>query len=276
MKILHISDLHVYNDNVSFLKLLFKYGLDKRISGYLNFYLRRKQVFTKSLRQAMLRKLVALDWDYLIITGDITVLGIEEEFHLAKAQLMPLLEKAPCYIIPGNHDRYTPSTLYPDYMKYYFGDFLLVNEVQEGALVELNEHIALLGLHMAKPRPWFRADGELPQFTQQYFEQLKNHRAQYKMLAGHYPAFLPHNITENASHAVKNKSILEQGLLNANVNLYLHGHIHKSFSFQKNDTLTCVNSAGGFCKTTAEFGGVHLITIQDDFSTSLEKILPSI
>ncbi len=67
----------------------------------------------EKLRQ-IVRDADALRADLVVCTGDLTQLGLEEEFALAREALAPLGERLVC--IPGNHDRYPlegrPNTLY--------------------------------------------------------------------------------------------------------------------------------------------------------------------
>jgi len=58
------------------------------------------------LRQ-IVRDAEKLRADHVICTGDLTQLGMEEEFALAREALAPLGERLVC--IPGNHDRYPPA-----------------------------------------------------------------------------------------------------------------------------------------------------------------------
>jgi 3',5'-cyclic AMP phosphodiesterase CpdA len=70
----------------------------------------------EKLRQ-IVRDAETLRADLVVCTGDLTQLGMEEEFALAREALAPLGERLVC--IPGNHDRYPldgrPSALYEAY-----------------------------------------------------------------------------------------------------------------------------------------------------------------
>ena len=70
----------------------------------------------EKLRQ-IVRDADELRADFVVCTGDLTQLAMEEEFALAQDALAPLKERLLC--IAGNHDRYPvaarPNTLYESY-----------------------------------------------------------------------------------------------------------------------------------------------------------------
>jgi 3',5'-cyclic AMP phosphodiesterase CpdA len=77
---------------------------------------RRYDGALESLRQ-IVRDAGALRADYVVCTGDLTQLAMEEEFALAQEALAPLGERL--VVIHGNHDRYPlagrPNKLYEIY-----------------------------------------------------------------------------------------------------------------------------------------------------------------
>ena len=51
--------------------------------------------------------MLALAPDRVIVTGDLTALGDEDELRRARALLEPFIAAGLLVVIPGNHDRYT-------------------------------------------------------------------------------------------------------------------------------------------------------------------------
>lgn len=107
MKILHISDLH-------FPKKLSLFSLrGKAIVGYLSYRLRRKSKHPLVLVSALVEAISKLEYDALVISGDLTNVSHPSEFENAREILSPLLTSK-TFIIPGNHDRYQKRAIGPN------------------------------------------------------------------------------------------------------------------------------------------------------------------
>ena len=65
-----------------------------------------------------------MDWDHLVISGDLTQLALPEEFARARMALRPVLkDQERVSIVPGNHDYYVSETEESDNFHSYFGSF---------------------------------------------------------------------------------------------------------------------------------------------------------
>ena len=105
-----------------------------------------------------------MEWDHLVITGDLTQLSLEEEFELAHETLEPLLRRgeARVTILPGNHDRYVadPETwaAYRARFGRFFGDADIVTR-------RLTDHWWLVGWDSTRATPPLNATGEVRRAT---------------------------------------------------------------------------------------------------------------
>src|SRR5579864_7901079 len=108
MRIAHLSDVHALAlDGVrpwSF--------LNKRVAGYINLRLNRREKHPVALFRAIVADLNANPVDEVVVTGDLTNLSLAPEFRLAREILDGIaLGPAHVTVVPGNHDVYTLGAL---------------------------------------------------------------------------------------------------------------------------------------------------------------------
>ena len=102
----HLSDIHV--PELSDLKP--KDLIGKRLTGWLNFQLKRRREYRRDVLAAAVQRLAEEQVDLVIVSGDLTNLGYRSELIAARAHLAPLDEAGiPWVAIPGNHDAYVPE-----------------------------------------------------------------------------------------------------------------------------------------------------------------------
>ena len=117
--IIHISDLHfhTYPQN-------FRDWKSKRILGAANLLFRRKRQFPLQRAKRLVEQIQKMNWDHLVISGDLTQLALEKGFSRARKTLEPLLtDPERVTVIPGNHDRYVRQAVGTDLFTQYSGDF---------------------------------------------------------------------------------------------------------------------------------------------------------
>ncbi|MEX2214420.1 MAG: metallophosphoesterase [Phycisphaeraceae bacterium] len=103
MRLAVMGDLHMYRLWVPPWRLL-----SKRIMGQINLWWDRRKTFDRRLLRPMLEHVLAVAPDLFLLTGDLTMTGLREEFEDVRAALSIIEGKAPMLAIAGNHDRYTP------------------------------------------------------------------------------------------------------------------------------------------------------------------------
>ncbi len=282
LTLIHVSDLHFVNEQ-SFISGLKENGelFTKRHLGWLNHKFRRQKQFDNNLKPALIRKLREMDWDYLVITGDITTLALESEFELARQALDPLITKGKVIFTTGNHDRYVKTRPISNLLFKYFSDCWPFNQPSSREsnfnFLELDEFAVLLELNMARPKSFYSSRGNFDKDLTVIKEKLKNsYKDRLKLAIGHYPAYLPPGEHEGFFHSLSGKKRLRRFLLEFDFHYYLHGHIHKSWSFKPMEgyDLTCVNS-GGCCRhNEGEWAGFHKISIAPE-NTIVERVIVS-
>ncbi len=250
--LVHISDLHI--STLAFRPWTL---ISKRFLGVSNWVFRRRRNFPRQRAQALVAHLCNNPWDHLLITGDLTQLGLAEEFALAQKILQPLLNFGPerVSILPGNHDRYTPEEPNNGAFEHYFGAFRGGSSLQGGILTrQLTPTWWLLGWDSAIPAPWFSASGLLPkaamQNTQHFLKTLPT--GAQVMAASHHPVVLPPQQVHQPKRDLLNFEQAQAWLLNQPIQIHLHGHLHRNWQITLNHhaqrpkhlgPLTLVNSA---------------------------------
>jgi 3',5'-cyclic AMP phosphodiesterase CpdA len=267
--LIHISDIHFGSESTRFGELRIKTGRSlKRVLGWINAKTRRRRQFPSILRNRLIDHLKDMDWDYLVISGDITNLALEKEFHDAREKLRPLIAKGPILLSPGNHDRYVPIAYNLRYLEKYFGDCFPFNPktlaCQHFHILEIDADTILIELDLSIPRWLLSSRGRILTELDDYTKLI---RARFpdrlKIAVGHYPAFLPPDIREGYFHSLEKSESLRRFLIENEIHLYLHGHLHKSWTTRPDQQplLTCVNS-GGCCRyEDGPWAGFHKITI---------------
>ncbi|MEM1156506.1 MAG: metallophosphoesterase [Pseudomonadota bacterium] len=139
--------------------------LSKRALGYLSWSRRRRHEHRAEVLEALRQDLEQFKLDQLLVTGDLTHIGLPEEFRQALSWLQSLGDPADVAVIAGNHDASVPTPwqdTFALWQEYMAAD-------QTGAQVDtlntffptLRERgdIAFIGLNTACPKPPLMATG---------------------------------------------------------------------------------------------------------------------
>lgn len=281
IKIIHISDVHFGVETIQFSDLIQAKSLfSKRMIGWGNKRLRRAGVTLPLLRSRLFEQISRDEWDYLVISGDLSTLALEKEFFEARKAIEPLMKIGKIILTPGNHDRYVSRALKPDLLKAYFPECFPFNVKEDPTgsfpIIQLAEDLMLFEMDMASPRGLISSKGKIQKELDPFKKKLEStYKNITKIAIGHYPIFLPPNVKEGYFHAIENRKALQQFLIESDVSLYLHGHIHKSWAFPsgpKGKPIS-INSAGGCLHEKGEWAGYHKITYKNgSFSINREVL----
>ena len=262
--IVHISDLHFH----SYPQKLSEFNA-KRILGATNLLIWRAREFPLKRAKLLVEIIQKMEWDHLVISGDITQLSLEKEFSLAREILDPLLIKSErVTVIPGNHDRYINQHDGTDLFTKYFGEFFGKNEIH---VSKINQKWVLVGWDSAHPNDLRTAAGTVKNITIQATEKLlQNFPDQTNFIVvNHYPLTFPEDWKFDRSHELYNLVPVRNWILqNSQIRLYLHGHIHLNwFHRLPRDSapeLLLVNSAPSCSKLyNGQSSSFHQIVLED-------------
>lgn len=139
--------------------------LNKRALGYLSWRRRRRFEHSAKVLAALRRDLEQFELQQLLVTGDLTHIGLPGEFRQALAWLRDLGDPADVAVIPGNHDATVTSPwsdsfgMWRDYMA---SDAATGAENSAAALfpsLRVRGDIAFIGLTTGCPKPPLMASG---------------------------------------------------------------------------------------------------------------------
>jgi 3',5'-cyclic AMP phosphodiesterase CpdA len=224
VRIAHLSDVHALAlDGVrpwSF--------LNKRVAGYINLRLNRRDKHPVALFRAMVADLNAQPVDHVVVTGDLTNLSLAPEFRLAREILDGIaLGHANVTVIPGNHDVYTLGALreklFWDVMApYATGDDAAKVEFPS---VRVRGDVAIVGLSTALPSPPPLADGWLGRAQLAALESaLAKLDGKFRVLLIHHP---PYRNRHSILRGLRDRGALQKLLARVGAELVLHGHEHR-------------------------------------------------
>jgi 3',5'-cyclic AMP phosphodiesterase CpdA len=135
--------------------------IGKRITGYMNWKLRRGAHHSREVLDALTRDLLAHEPDHIVVTGDLANLSLAPEFSTAREFLQSLGDGKRVSVIPGNHDAYVRGAdkLYLGaWREYLAGD---TPGAYPFPYLRRRGPIALIGLSSAVPTLPFFASGRI-------------------------------------------------------------------------------------------------------------------
>ena len=262
--IIHISDLHFH----SYPKKLSEYNA-KRILGATNLFFRRSREFPLKRAELLVERIQEMEWDHLVISGDITQLSLEKEFSLAREVLDPLLQQNDrVTVVPGNHDRYVNQEQGKDLFSKYFGEFFGSNEIH---VSKINQKWVLVGWDSAHPNDLKTASGTVKSSTIRSTENLIKNSPDHTNLivVNHFPLTFPEDWKYDRFHELYNLVPIRNWILqNPQIRLYLHGHIHSNWVHRiprdSAPELLLVNSAASCSKLhTGQSSSFHQIVLEE-------------
>jgi 3',5'-cyclic AMP phosphodiesterase CpdA len=212
--------------------------LNKRLLGYLSWRRRRRHEHRREVLDTLLDDLVALRPDHIAVTGDLTHLGLPQEFRQARHWLESLGPPGVVTVIPGNHDttvraawRETFAAWLP-YMLSDRGDTSIRDVAQVFPSLRVRDGVALIGVSTAVPTPPLLATGKIgqPQLLRlaQLLEQTRN-KDLYRILMLHHP---PLPGTVKWRKRLVDSAGLETVLDRFGAELILHGHAHRTSVYE--------------------------------------------
>ncbi len=228
MRIIHLSDIHVWRLSYNPLRLF-----NKRAVGMFELLTGRAGKFRLERLEAVVDRVLGLEPDHVLITGDLTTTALPDEFRDARAALAGLLiDSARVTVIPGNHDRYTTGSVRYRQFEEWFGVFSPQGPYPW--LRPLDEETAVLGLDPT--RSHISARGYLPPEQLSRARDLvadPQSRPRRLIVACHYPiAAPPAYVGELAPKRLKNAAEVAGWLATAGPHLFCCGHVHAAWAFR--------------------------------------------
>lgn len=228
-KICHISDLHLpFSQEISAFNLL-----SQRMLGYANMKLNRSKLHDIKPVSELIERMALEQADLNIVTGDITNLSFDWEFHdfahrIESAGMQP----ENTLIVPGNHDRYTMGADISSAFERNLSRWLpeRFNRHKDYPIVRQVGPVLVLAFDTAVWRMPLRASGRIDRGQVQRARlamQKKEHMGLWPLLVFHHPPYtltekLGSNFMRGTEEATQILKMLEGRPATA-----LHGHLHR-------------------------------------------------
>lgn len=225
----HISDPHLSDPSDIPLPRL----VGKRLLGYLSWLYRRRHEHNPQVLDALNRDLARADIKQLLVSGDLTHLGLPQEFRQAR-EWLDSLACDNVAVVPGNHDSYVREPwqrTYRQWLPYIVGespgaDGQSPDEIFPSLL--LRDQLAFIGLSSARPTLPFLATGrigssQLRKLEKQLIEC--GEKRLFRVVWLHHP---PLAGQEKWRKRLGDADQLIAVIKSCGAELILHGHRHRS------------------------------------------------
>jgi 3',5'-cyclic AMP phosphodiesterase CpdA len=230
----HFSDIHVTAPNCIWRREDF---LGKRLPAWINLRLLGRGFRFRSAEKvlsALAGDLRGGGFDRLIFSGDATALGFEQEVKHA-ANLLGLAGPncPPGLAVPGNHDYCTKTSVRDGLFERYFAPWLAGERVGSSTYPFAQRvgsaWLIAVNSSTANRWPWDARGGVGREQLQRLEELLDRLDDGPRILVTHYPVVLASGRRERKVRALRDLDDLVRVAANGGVELWLHGHRHKSY-----------------------------------------------
>ncbi|BAQ18179.1 metallophosphoesterase family protein [Methyloceanibacter caenitepidi] len=226
----HMSDIHLG----PLPKVKSRQLLSKRLLGYVNWHRGRKFVHRRDILDLLTNDLKERGPDHIAVTGDLTNLGLPQEFPLTADWLRNLGSPDDVTVIPGNHDAYV--RINPDKATAHWRPFMQGNESGqtlyeqvpgEFPFVRRFGDIALIGLSSAISTAPFLAAGRLGGEQRRALAEILDRLGRdglFRVVLIHHPP-LPGQA--GWRRGLRDAAEVRDVLRDHGAELVLHGHNHE-------------------------------------------------
>lgn len=205
--------------------------LNKRLLGYLSWLKRRRAEHQRCLLDTLIDDLGRTRPDHLIVTGDLTHIGLPDEFRQARQWLQGIGPAADVTVIPGNHDTYTRARpeqtldLWTEYMISDRGEYQATGIFPS---LRIRGPAAIIGLSSALPTAPFLATGIVDADQLRALPAILDETARkglFRVLVIHHS---PAAGVDKWRKRLSNRPQLQAVLARHGAELALHGHTHRA------------------------------------------------
>ena len=214
--------------------------VNKRVLGYLSWRKRRRNEHRSEVLDALRADLEQTSPEHIAVTGDLTHIGLPEEFRQARGWLETLGEPYRVTVVPGNHDAYIATgwdDSYAHWREYLESDDPTAIDPaapEQGPFPSLRIRgpVALIGLSTATPSLPFMATGSLGDRQLQRLGELLEGTGQqglFRVVLLHHP---PVPGEEKWRKRLTDAGRFCDVIAAQGAELVLHGHQHRTLHSQ--------------------------------------------
>jgi 3',5'-cyclic AMP phosphodiesterase CpdA len=205
--------------------------LGKRALGYLSWRRRRRFEHRIEVLDALREDLRQFDLDQVLVTGDLTHIGLPSEFRQALAWLQQLGAPREVLVVPGNHDASVTTpwqdtfALWRDYMD---SDTPASNPQDVFPSWRVRGDIAFIGLSTACPKPPLMATGTVDDAQLQRLPALLARARDARLFRVVHLHHSPLPGEDKWRKRLTNASAVQALIADGGAELILHGHGHRA------------------------------------------------
>lgn len=255
VRIAHLTDAHLSAlDDHSWWRLRGKSRL-----GYLSWWRKRRHQLRRDVLDELCAAVAASRPDHIVVTGDLCQLGLADEIEAARAWLAALAEHAPLALVPGNHDCYRADSR--PLFEAAWHAYLRPDAATTPGFPSLREmaDVVLIGLDSACPSPPWSAAGELGTAQLARLDSLlARTRGRFRCVFLHHPP-LPSQTSRRK--ALRDAPALAALLAEHQVELVLHGHLHRNCCLRHGLRTRVAATAAASCGSGRERAAFRLFDI---------------
>lgn len=286
----HLSDLHISSPGAPLPWQI----ANKRILGYLSWLRKRRHTHQISIANLAIKQLQQSNIDHYVITGDLTHIGLQNEFRQTASWLKSIGSGENITVIPGNHDLYVNekwACSFAQWESYLQADTppSLGSSSASDALSRLENLYPVLRIRgntvficvsSIFNAPWFRATGRVNDNQLQRLKKVLTDSTldQYcKVLLIHHPITLTH--TRARKSLLNNKEVLDV-IRQSPAHLVLHGHGHQStyeqLSSHSNEQIAVIGASSSSSNSQknhrkAEYLIIEVNDAQQNWEISIDR-----
>jgi 3',5'-cyclic AMP phosphodiesterase CpdA len=220
----HISDIHLS----PMPDLGWRDLLGKRLTGYLNWKLKRHGELNSETLSSLIAHMQAQNADFTAVTGDLVNLALPSEIDRAGQWLEALGTSDKVAACPGNHDAYVAGAL--ESAQLAWGEYMQGETLDDAAFpfVRRVGELAIISCSSAVPTRPFLAIGR---FDEQQADRLgrilrlMGDADMFRTVLIHHP---PNPELQHPSFGLKGHKLVRQVIAEHGAELILHGHTHRS------------------------------------------------
>lgn len=220
----HISDIHLSPmPDVTWRDLL-----GKRLTGFLNWKLRRHDELNSETLASLVTHLQAQNADFTAVTGDLVNLALRVEVDRAGKWLEALGSADKIAVCPGNHDAYVSGAL--ESAQQAWGEYMSGETLDDAhfPFVRRVGELAVISCSSAVPTRPFLATGRFDEKQAERLSRILKVMGEadyFRAVLIHHP---PNPELQHPSFGLKGHKLFRQVIAEQGAELILHGHTHRS------------------------------------------------
>lgn len=208
--------------------------VNKRALGYLSWRRKRRFEHRVEVLQALQRDLQHFSLDQLLVTGDLTHIGLPQEFEQARDWLQQLGDPRTIALVPGNHDTCVAAdwnqtfALWRDYMTSDEGPDISSDLKSLFPSLRVRGQLAFIGISTGCPKPPLMATGTAGAEQLQRLPALLKAAADQGLFRVVHLHHCPLPGQEKWRKRMTDAAQLQELLVEHGAELIVHGHGHRA------------------------------------------------